>query len=109
MRIIFRLVEFGPGIDTDNPILSNEGFPLGLDAFPMLLALTLLNIVHPGSVLRGPESEFPRMSRKEKKALKKAKKEEKKQRRAEKKMSKSGHYAMTSQEEMVESGDRSQV
>ena len=41
-----------------------------LDAFPMLLAVTLLNACHPGLVLRGPDSEFPRLSRAEKKALK---------------------------------------
>lgn len=102
MRIVYRLVEFGPGIDSDNPLLANEAYSLGLDAFPMLLALTLLNIAHPGLVLHGPESEFPRLSRKEKKALK----QEKKQRRKENKALKDGRYLMTSQDEMSGSNGR---
>lgn len=51
---------------------------INLDALPMLLALTLFCVVHPGMVLIGPESEFPKLSRKEKKALKKEKKAAKK-------------------------------
>lgn len=74
IRIIFRLVEFGQGTSLDNPILTNEYYAIGLDAVPMLLGFLLLNAVHPGWVLRGPESEFPRMSRKEKKLLKYEKK-----------------------------------
>ncbi|PNY26031.1 Uncharacterized protein TCAP_04034 [Tolypocladium capitatum] len=35
----------------------------------VLLALTLLNACHPGLVLRRPHSEFPRLSRAEKKAI----------------------------------------
>lgn len=45
----------------------------------MLLALVALNLVHPGMVLRGPDSEFPRISRNEKKRLRREKKERKKQ------------------------------
>ncbi|KAK1718048.1 RTA1 domain-containing protein [Colletotrichum acutatum] len=70
IRIIFRLVEFGPGANMDNPILTNENYAFGLDALPMVLALMLLNAVHPGIVLRGENSEFPRLSRKEKKQVK---------------------------------------
>ncbi|KAF5022278.1 hypothetical protein F66182_5655 [Fusarium sp. NRRL 66182] len=70
IRIIFRLVEFGPGVDEHNDLVAREEYPLGLDAAPMLIALVLLNIMHPGVVLRGPDSEFPRLSRKEKKELK---------------------------------------
>ena len=33
---------------------------LGLDGFPMVIALVALNAVHPGMVLQGPESSFPR-------------------------------------------------
>jgi len=51
----------------------------------MLLAVFLLNVVHPGTVLRGPESEFPRLSRKAKKALKLEKKERKRAAKEEKK------------------------
>ncbi|KZL79386.1 rta1 domain-containing protein [Colletotrichum incanum] len=94
IRIIFRLVEFGPGADIDNPILANENYAFGLDALPMVLALVLLNIMHPGIVLRGENSEFPRLSRKEKKQMKMerkaAKKESKQARKAEKKQRKDG-------------------
>jgi hypothetical protein len=73
VRIIFSLVEFSAGVDSStNALISTEGYALGLDATPMMLALLLLAVVHPGAVLKGPGSEFP--SRKEKKALKKARK-----------------------------------
>jgi hypothetical protein len=81
-RIVYRLVEFGPGVNAHNSLLIHEGYPLGLDATPILIALVLLNIMHPGFVLRGPESEFPKLSRKEKKALKEQKKQAKKARKA---------------------------
>lgn len=81
-RIVYRLVEFGPGVNAHNTLLIHEGYPLGLDATPILIALVLLNIMHPGFVLRGPESEFPKLSRKEKKALKEQKKQAKKARKA---------------------------
>jgi hypothetical protein len=81
-RIVYRLVEFGPGVNAHNALLIHEEYPLGLDATPILIALVLLNIMHPGFVLRGPESEFPKLSRKEKKALKEEKKQAKKARKA---------------------------
>jgi hypothetical protein len=90
MRIIFRLVEFGPGANIDNPILTNEGYALGLDAFPMSFACILLNAVHPGWVLRGPNGEFPKVSRAEKKKLKQEKKEAKKAKKQAKKDAKAG-------------------
>ncbi|OAQ87902.1 RTA1 domain-containingprotein [Purpureocillium lilacinum] len=90
MRIVYRLVEFSPGAGMDNPLLTSEIYPFMLDAFPMLVALVLLNAMHPGFVLRGPESEFPRLSRAEKKALKAQKKEDKRRRKEEKKRGKSG-------------------
>jgi hypothetical protein len=78
MRVIFRLVEFSGGMDpatTRLPFV--EGYALGLDATPMVLALLILAVVHSGLVLRGEGSEFP--SRKERKAeakeAKRAKKE----------------------------------
>lgn len=60
VRIVFRFVEFSGGVSADNPILSNEAYQLGLDALPMLIALLIMNAVHPGKVLKGPESSFPR-------------------------------------------------
>ncbi|OHF00539.1 RTA1 domain-containing protein [Colletotrichum orchidophilum] len=79
IRIIFRLAEFGPGANMNNPILTNENYAFGLDALPMLLALGLLNAVHPGIVLRGDNSEFPRLSLKEKKQVKLERKTAKKE------------------------------
>ncbi|KAF4335919.1 phospholipid-translocating ATPase [Fusarium beomiforme] len=90
IRIVYRLVEFGPGVNEHNQLLIHEEYPLGLDATPILTALVLLNIMHPGFVLRGPDSEFPKLSRKEKKALKEQKKMEKKQANVAKKARKAG-------------------
>jgi hypothetical protein len=94
-RIIFRLIEFASGLDpSKNPIPYHEAYFMCLDTLPMFIAIVLMNIVHPGSVLQGEGSEFPKgPTRKEKKAAKKAKKEakkaaieEKKALKAEKKM-----------------------
>lgn len=69
IRIVFRLVEFSAGIDESaNALIGTEGYALGLDAIPMMLALLLLAIVHPGLVLKGSDSEF--LSRKEKRLRK---------------------------------------
>ncbi|EWG45433.1 hypothetical protein FVEG_06228 [Fusarium verticillioides 7600] len=90
IRIVYRLIEFGPGVNEHNQLLIHEEYPLGLDATPILIALVLLNIMHPGFVLRGPDSEFPKLSRKEKKAIKQQKKMEKKQAKETKKARKTG-------------------
>lgn len=77
IRIIFRLVEFSAGLDPKkNPLPFEENYALGLDAVPMLLAILILAIYHPGLALKGPESVFP--PRKERRAERKAKKAEKK-------------------------------
>ncbi|KAJ7510866.1 RTA1 domain-containing protein [Mycena galericulata] len=53
IRIIFRLVEFSAGEDADqNPLPFHE-------ARPMLFALAAMNVVHPGSVLVGPDADMP--------------------------------------------------
>ncbi|CAN9107352.1 unnamed protein product [Alternaria alternata] len=73
IRIIFRLVEFSAGIDESaNALIGTEGYALGLDAMPMMLALLLLAAVHPGIVLVGSKSDIP--SRKERKLEKKTEK-----------------------------------
>ncbi|CVL08833.1 related to phospholipid-translocating ATPase [Fusarium proliferatum] len=59
VRVIFRLVEFGGGANSNNVVLRHEEFQLYLDALPMLIALVLLNVVHPGQVLKGPGANFP--------------------------------------------------
>jgi hypothetical protein len=56
----------------------------------MMTALLILAIFHPGRTLVGPDSEFPKLSRKEKKALKAAKKEAKKEEKAAKRAVKLG-------------------
>ncbi|KAL6863347.1 hypothetical protein ACO1O0_003596 [Amphichorda felina] len=58
-RVIFRLVEFSPA-SSDDHLSTSEKWALAFDAMPMFLALFLLNVVHPGWILRGPNSEFPR-------------------------------------------------
>lgn len=89
-RIIFRMVEFAAGDDpATNPIPFNETYVFCLDALPMFVALALMNIVHPNSVLNGEGSEFPKgPTRKEKKEAKRIKKEEKKAAKLEKKLEK---------------------
>jgi len=61
-----------------------------LDALPMFFAVLLLNIWHPGRYLVGPESEFPKLSRQEKKALKREKKERKREKKELKRQRKEG-------------------
>ncbi|GLA86055.1 hypothetical protein AtubIFM56815_010305 [Aspergillus tubingensis] len=94
IRIIFRLCQYAQGTDPSNPVLTHEAYEYVFDAVPMFIALVLLNVVHPGRVLQGPESEFPRVSRAEKKRLKREKKQAKRERketkRVEKEMRKGG-------------------
>jgi hypothetical protein len=68
------MVEFAGGITPSNPIPFHEEYAYTLDAFPMMIAILVLIIWHPGRTLVGPESEFPHLSRKEKKALKQERK-----------------------------------
>lgn len=75
VRIIFRLAQYARGYDANNPVLRNEAFEYVLDAAPMFLALLALNVFHPGHILQGPRSDFPRLTRGEKKILKQQKKE----------------------------------
>jgi hypothetical protein len=66
----------------------HEEYSYVLDAFPMMLAILVLAIIHPGRTLIGPESEFTRISRKERKAAKKEKKAAKVEEKAAKKKQK---------------------
>ena len=85
-RIIFRLVEFSSGLDpSKNPIPYHEFYFLVLDALPMFIASILMNAIHPGRVLQGEGSEFPRLTRQQKKEAKALKKAEKKAAKEEKK------------------------
>ena len=68
MRIIFRLCEYSQGLDS--PIPNHEAYQYCLDSLPMLLALIVFNIVHPGRIMRGKVADMP--SRKERKNMKNA-------------------------------------
>ncbi|KAJ7487272.1 RTA1 like protein-domain-containing protein [Mycena galericulata] len=60
IRIIFRLVEFSAGEDADqNPLPFHEAYFYVFEAVPMLFALAAMNVVHPGSVLVGPDADMP--------------------------------------------------
>ncbi|MCJ1385194.1 hypothetical protein MMC17_008315 [Xylographa soralifera] len=69
IRIFFRLIEFSAGTSSSNPLPYHEIYFYAFDAVPMLLALTTMNIVHPGRVLVGPDSELPKMSWRKQKAV----------------------------------------
>ncbi|KAF4500422.1 RTA1 domain containing protein [Fusarium agapanthi] len=59
VRVIFRLVEFGGGANSNNVVLRHEEFQLYLGALSMLITLVLLNVVHAGQVLKGARANFP--------------------------------------------------
>ena len=48
VRLAFRLAEYGPETTHDNPLVNIELYTLLLDAAPMIIAMALLNIFHPG-------------------------------------------------------------
>ncbi|KAJ6535911.1 RTA1 like protein-domain-containing protein [Mycena vulgaris] len=64
VRIVFRLIEFSSGVES--PITMHEAPFYCLEATPMFLALLLWNAFHPGQVLVGPDSEFPKKVKKSK-------------------------------------------
>lgn len=66
-------------------MLTHEAYEYVLDATPMFLALVALNFTHPGRIISGPDASWPRLSRKQKKELKR-------QRKAEKDARKKGIY-----------------
>ncbi|KAJ6584374.1 RTA1 like protein-domain-containing protein [Mycena capillaripes] len=65
IRIIFRLIEFSSGVYS--PLTMHEAPFYCLEATPMFIALLLWNVWHPGQVLVGPDSEFPKKEKKNKK------------------------------------------
>ena len=66
VRIIFRLVEYASGFNSTIP--RHEAYQYVLDSTLMLFALVLFNVIHPGRIMAGRESDFP--SRRERKAYK---------------------------------------
>jgi hypothetical protein len=59
VRIIFRLAEFSAGTGMNNPLPYHEVYAYIFDAVPMIFALVVWNISHPGKILRGPDSVMP--------------------------------------------------
>jgi hypothetical protein len=90
IRIIFRIGQYAQGTSTKNPVLTHEEYEYVFDAVPMLFALIALILFHPGRVLQGPDSSFPKKSRAEKKELKAQKKAIKMEKKMEKKRLKQG-------------------
>jgi hypothetical protein len=70
-RNIYRLIEFSIGIESS--ITRNEWYTWVFDSTPMLLCLIILNVFHPGKILRGPRCDFSEENRqrKEEKMMKK--------------------------------------
>lgn len=63
IRIVFRLCEYAQGFHSNIP--THEAYQYCLDSVPMLCSLVILNLIHPGRVMPGEESNLP--SRKERK------------------------------------------
>lgn len=57
IRIIFRLIEYSSGLNSTIP--QHEAYQYCLDSLPMLIASILLNIIHPGRIMPGKESDLP--------------------------------------------------
>lgn len=88
LRIFYRIAEYGGGMTMSNPVPFHEAYSYTLDAFPMMVCLLILTIMHPGRILAGPESDFPKKTRAEKKAEKAQKKADKAEKKAQKKAQK---------------------
>ena len=90
LRIIFRMAEFGGGIDT--PLAKMESLMYVFDALPMWICIVMFSIYHPARTFKGDAGEFPKLSRKEKKEMKRLEKERKKAAKQMKKFK--GHKGM---------------
>ncbi|KAL2131483.1 hypothetical protein VTI74DRAFT_4971 [Chaetomium olivicolor] len=53
VRVIFRLIELGSDSHNEE-LITKEMYTIGMDAIPMIVALTLLNVAHPGRFLSDP-------------------------------------------------------
>ncbi|KAJ5485554.1 lipid transporter atnI [Penicillium diatomitis] len=85
IRIIFRISQYAQGTSPGSPVLTTEAYEYVLDAVPMFLAMLVLNVIHPGRILQGPESGFSAIRRAEKQA-KKDKNEERKNAKEDERM-----------------------
>jgi peptidoglycan/LPS O-acetylase OafA/YrhL len=59
-RILFRIIEFSAGAGTKltHEFRVHEVYQYVFDAMPMFFALVAMNVLHPGKVLVGKDSEF---------------------------------------------------
>lgn len=89
-RITFRLIQYSSGNNANNPVLRHEWYEYVFDALPMLFALLTLAVLHPGLWLKGPESHFPHIGRREKKEMKRIKTQQRLDRKAAAKMQSHG-------------------
>ncbi|KAI8241160.1 putative transcriptional regulatory protein, partial [Colletotrichum sp. SAR 10_96] len=71
VRIIYRLIEFSSGNGVDNQLITREGYFYALEGVPMVLAIAVFNVVHPGAGMNGPGAEMPGIFATIKKAFKK--------------------------------------
>jgi len=83
-RILFRIIEFSAGAGTGltHEFRSHEVYQYVFDAMPMFFALTLMNVLHPGTVLAGDDSKFDKKTKEQKKLEKEQKKQEKREKKA---------------------------
>ncbi|KAF8587695.1 RTA1-domain-containing protein, partial [Ramaria rubella] len=65
IRVIFRLIEYSQG--TFSTVTTHEAFFYCLDSVPVFISIMLFYFLHPGKVLVGPDSEFPKPEKKNKK------------------------------------------
>jgi hypothetical protein len=88
-------VEFsGDGTKGINRFINqHEFFIYVFDAAPMFVALIVFNMYHPGKVLYGADSEYPKLTKHERRAAR----EEKKRLNGERKKTKTGGLELTSQ------------
>ncbi|KAJ8079839.1 hypothetical protein PM082_016664 [Marasmius tenuissimus] len=64
IRIVYRLVEFASGFESG--LVTKETPFYILEAGPMTLCMFVFNVFHPGAVLVGEDSEFPKKEKKRK-------------------------------------------
>ena len=57
VRIVFRICEYAQGLNSTIP--NHEAFQYSLDSLPMLLALWVFNVAHPGRLMSASDSEMP--------------------------------------------------
>ena len=59
IRIIYRLIEFSAGLGDSNPLPKNEPLLYVLESTPMIAAIFVWNICHPGRYVYGEDAKMP--------------------------------------------------